>query len=173
MPNWTYNGKTIKSFKDAPQDAVGFIYNITNLETGKQYIGRKSFISTTNPTVSKAVYDRDKKAGLKVGKKKNKKKSIAKKIVWDYKRQIIKETDWLKYCGSSKDLKKDIKKGIQIKKEILQYCYTKKQMTYYETKWQMCLGVIEENNDLYYNGNILGKYFPDNLTNNGENKKPD
>ena len=38
---WTYQGATFTS--DDIDDFFGFVYRITNLQTGKQYIGRKYF----------------------------------------------------------------------------------------------------------------------------------
>lgn len=163
---WSYNGKSVTSIRDTPKGAVGFIYNIIDKTNDKGYIGRKSFKSITNRTVSKAVYEKAKKAGEKVSRKKNKKLSTKEKTVYNHRIEKVTETNWLIYNGSSKGkdgLLEAIKKGASIERHIIQYCYNKKQMTYYETKWQMCEGVIEENKDKYYNGNISGKFFEKDL----------
>ena len=40
MNNWFYNGEV---FEHPAEEHYGFVYNITNLTTGKQYIGKKLF----------------------------------------------------------------------------------------------------------------------------------
>jgi len=44
---WTYQGTTFTS--DDIDSFFGFVYRITNLQTGKQYIGRKYFTSSRKP----------------------------------------------------------------------------------------------------------------------------
>ena len=44
---WTYQGSTFTS--DDINDFFGFVYRITNLQTGKQYIGRKYFTQRRKP----------------------------------------------------------------------------------------------------------------------------
>ena len=44
---WLYNGLPFTS--DDIGDYYGFVYRITNLSTGKQYIGRKYFVQKENP----------------------------------------------------------------------------------------------------------------------------
>jgi hypothetical protein len=73
----------------------------------------------------------------------------------------ITETPWKSYTGSCKPLNEDIKQGCRYTKQILRYCFSKKQMTFYELKELFCNGVIESEN--YYNGNIAGKYFKTDL----------
>lgn len=163
---WYYEGRKIQSLKDVPQGAIGFVYEIVTEGSNPNYIGRKSFFSVQNKQVSKAVYDKAKAEGKEVSKTKDKKKSRRGKPYWRYKVKQITETNWKTYTGSSVDLNKEIKNGLKIKRRILQFCYNKKQLTYYEMKHQVCSGVIEENNDGYYNLNVLGKYFPADLKNN-------
>ena len=45
-----------------------------------------------------------------------------------------------------------------LKKQIIQTASNKKHLTYLETKYLFQLEVLE-NPDLYYNDNILGKFF--------------
>lgn len=159
---WIYEGKNIKSIKDIPKGAVGFIYEIED-EYGKKYIGRKSLGSLRKPEVSKKTYDRLKSEGHPVTRTKNKKKSKPGHPVWRYKKIVESDTDWLTYTGSNRELNKAIKDGVKITKRILKFCFSKKQLSYYETKFQMCNGVIEENKENYYNGNVLGKFFEKDL----------
>lgn len=158
--NWLYEGK---EFKEAPEDYISFIYKITNLDNGKYYIGKKIFFNITNPEISKKKYkellEQDKDL---VRKTKDKKKSKKGKVVWRYKmRDFKKETNWKTYTGSNDDLNKDIKNGAKIKKEILKFCTTKKQATYYEMKFQIEYNVLED--ETSYNSNILGKFFEKDL----------
>ena len=44
---WTYKGTTFTS--DDIDNQFGFVYRITNLQTGQQYIGRKYFIQKRKP----------------------------------------------------------------------------------------------------------------------------
>ena len=68
----------------------------------------------------------------------------------------------------NKRLKKweDIAKGDKIHKQILVYCTSKKELAYWESKYLFCEGTIESEN--YYNGNIMGKFFPKDLKKDGE-----
>lgn len=160
--NWTYQNKEVKSTEDMPEGVIGFIYQITDLDNGKFYIGKKDLYSVRRPEVAKSTYERLKKEGFEVKRTKNKTKSTKNKTVWRYKKVIRGETDWLTYTGSSDTLSKLIEEGVKYKKEIIKYCYTKKQLTFYEMKEQFCNDVLE-NQDLYYNGNISAKFFPKDL----------
>lgn len=166
--NWNYGGLDILSIEDVPEGAIGFIYIIRNVSKGMFYIGRKSFFSERNQEVSKAVYDRLKKAGEPVTKTKNKKKSKKGSIVWRYKKKTRKETNWKKYTGSSKELNKHIKSGDKYNKEILCFCYSKKEISYRELKHIVCTDCLERED--CYNGNLLGKWFPKDLKNERSKK---
>ena len=48
---WLYEGKPFTS--DDIGDFFGFVYRITNLQSGRQYIGRKYFYQKRKPTGSK------------------------------------------------------------------------------------------------------------------------
>ena len=39
--DWNYNNKKLIK---KPENSVGFVYKITNLDTGQMYIGKKSFV---------------------------------------------------------------------------------------------------------------------------------
>ena len=77
MVSWKYQNKEIKSIEDVPNEAVGFIYIITDV-TGYWYIGKKSLYSTVS------------RPPLKGTKK---------------KRKVTKEAKWLSYCSSNKYFK--------------------------------------------------------------------
>lgn len=127
---WTYQGQVIN---ELPEDCVGFVYNITNTISGRQYIGKKlaKFSKTTYKTVK-----------LKNGTKK--KKKIRGKI----------ESDWQTYYGSSVELSADIAQlGVdKFTREILHYCNSKAQTSYIEAREQFDRKVLESKD--YYNGQI-------------------
>jgi hypothetical protein len=135
---WKYNNQNITSIDQMPEGTLGFIYKITNLTNGKRYIGRKSILSTTKARLTK------------------KEKSLPENSRKTFK-TVIKETNWLKYTGSCKPLNEDIKKGDKYYKEIIHYCFSKKQLTYFELKELFCQDVLVS--DLFYNENVAGKFF--------------
>ena len=126
---WTYKGKPVE---EIDEKYTGFVYIITNLVTGKAYIGKKlsKFSKTTTKTVK-----------LKNGNKK--KKKIRSKI----------ESDWKTYWSSSKEVQDDVKALGEDKftREILMFCLSKGTASYFEAKYQMQNEVLE-NPDKWYNG---------------------
>ena len=128
--SWLYENTQIELL---PEDCVGFVYLITNLTTGRKYIGKKlaKFSKTTYKVVK-----------LKNGNKKRKK--IRSKI----------DSDWQTYYGSNDELNKDIQTLGQenFKREILYYCNSKAQCSYIEAREQFRHQVLES--DAYYNGQI-------------------
>jgi hypothetical protein len=127
---WTYDNQPVE---ELPEDCVGFVYNITNLISGRQYIGKKlsKFSKTSYKTVT-----------LKNGTKK--KKKIKSKI----------DSDWMTYYGSSIELNKDVETlgKDNFKREILYYCNSKALCSYIEAREQFTRKVLES--DDYYNGQI-------------------
>jgi serine/threonine protein kinase len=134
--NWLYNNNQINSIDDFPEGTFGFVYEVSHEKTGKKYIGKKQIFSLRTAPPLK-------------GHRK--------------KRKIIKESDWKNYYGSQKDIKNLVKenKEDEFKREILEICYTKKQLTYYELKWQILKNVLEDDN--YLNDNLLGKFYKRDL----------
>ena len=127
---WTYQNQTIDKL---PDDAVGFVYLITNTVNGKMYVGKKlaKFAKTTYKVVK-----------LKNGNKKRKK--IKTKI----------DSDWQQYYGSSPNLTEDINQlgTDNFKREILYYCKSRSECSYIEAREQFSRRVLES--DDYYNGHI-------------------
>jgi len=127
---WLYESQEIT---ELPPDCAGFIYVITNLLSGRQYIGKKlaRFKKTTYKTVK-----------LKNGKKKRKK--IRGSI----------DSDWQTYYGSSPELTKDVLElgPENFRREILYYCQSKAECSYVEAREQFLRRVLES--DDYYNGII-------------------
>jgi len=73
------------------------------------------------------------------------------------KRVVTKESNWKTYMSSNKD----VQKWVDVDREILHWCYTKIELTYYENKALYCLGVLEDENSM--NGNISGKIYKDSI----------
>ena len=118
---WYYRNT---SFKETPEDYQGFVYEITELRTGKKYIGKKNFWKPkTLPKNSK------------------RKRRIRTRV----------ESDWRSYFGSSGGLNQLVEEqGEQnFKRMILKLCKTKGEMSYYEAKLQFENDVLL--NDEYYN----------------------
>jgi len=127
---WYYSGHEIT---ELPEDTVGFVYLITNITTGKMYVGKKlaKFAKTTYKVVK-----------LKNGTKKRKK--IKSKI----------NSDWQQYFGSSPNLTEDINLlgTHNFRREILYYCRSRSECSYIEAREQFSRRVLES--DDYYNGHI-------------------
>jgi hypothetical protein len=126
---WYYKGEPVE---EIDEKYTGFVYIITNLVTGKAYIGKKlsKFSKTNIKTVT-----------LKNGTKK--KKKIRSKI----------ESDWKEYWSSSKEVIEDVKTlgADKFTREILMFCLSKGTASYFEAKLQMQNEVLE-NPDKWYNG---------------------
>jgi len=127
---WTYQGLPVQ---ELPEDCVGFVYIITNLVSGRKYIGKKlaKFAKTTYKVVK-----------LKNGTKK--KKKIRSKI----------DSDWQTYYGSNDELNKDVAAlgADQFTREIMYYCCSKAECSYIEAREQFTHKVLESQE--YYNGQI-------------------
>ena len=140
---WLYQGKEIISLEDLPQGTYGFIYISIHQPTGKSYIGKKSLFHNVKKKLTK------KQLVEQTGRGRKPTTEI-----------IQKESDWKTYYGSAKPILDLLKEGKQeeFTREILQLVPNKKLLTYYECKYLFMLGVIEQQ-DGYFNDNILGKFF--------------
>lgn len=151
MNNWFwYENMGIKEFKsieDFPENSFGFIYKITNIITGKFYIGKKSLYHNIKKKLTKAELAEQTGPGRKSTTK-----------------TIQKESDWLTYWGSNKELLNDIKtsSNLSFQREIIKITKTKKELTYWEVNYQCSYDVLLVNS---YNDNILGKFFRKDLEN--------
>lgn len=101
----------------------------------------------------------------------NGKKYIGRKNLYFYrkprgkKKKVKQESDWMKYYGSSDELKEDIKiygKNI-FKREILSLHKTQGKLNFEETRQLFLNNVLtealENGEPAYYNSNILSRYF--------------
>ena len=132
------------SISDFPDPTYGFVYKITHIKSNKSYIGKKVLFHNRKTKLTKkdlSVYE-----GV-VGRKPS------------YK-IITKESDWKSYWGSNKPLLELLKSEPQnqFTKEVLIFAPTKKLLTYYESQILFVYRVLEEP-EMYYNDNILGKFF--------------
>jgi hypothetical protein len=120
MGHWQFDGVI-------PSDTYGFIYEITNKENGKKYIGKKQMLTTRKLKPLK-------------GKKRKRKKIV--------------ETDWRKYSSSCNQLNEEliVVGSDAFEYRILRLCCCKWELSYYEAKLQFECDVLLS--DDYYNGII-------------------
>ena len=128
---WLYNDKVFES--EDIKDYYGFCYLLTDLENGKQYIGRKYFYS--------------------IRKKKGIRKKVRSESDWkSYYSSSKKVKQMVLESGHNR-----------FKREILSLYLKKGQVNYNETKLLFQHNVLEakdENGEkLYYNDNIMNRYF--------------
>lgn len=121
--NWTYNDKDFT--EDMIGDNYGFVYLITNLTTGKKYVGKKFFYSMKT------------------------------KVLKGKKKRFKVFSDWQTYYGSNTELQNDVTiNGKQLfKREIIHLCKSKGECGYLEAKEQFDRCVLESND--YYNTWIM------------------
>jgi len=143
---WKYVNGEISDISEIPYGAFGFVYEVLHKPSGKKYIGRKQLISVTTKALGK------KELSEITDKRASKKKTVQ------------KESDWKSYYGSHSEIKQLIKEGKQeeFERTILEFAFAPKHLTYLETKYLFSLGVLE-NGDVYFNDNILGKFFRKDL----------
>jgi hypothetical protein len=134
---WILDGKEFTE-EMIPEGAVGFVYEMLAIVDGKsvRYIGKKNFYADVKTKLGKKEMPADKR--LKT-----------------YKR--VRKVTYQNYYSSNDVLKKAHKDGITIRREILHICFDKRELSYYECKYQFTLGVLES--EEFLNGNILGKFY--------------
>ena len=128
---WLYKGTAFTS--DDINGQFGFVYRITNIQTGKQYIGRKYFVQKRKP---------------KGGKRKVTSESDWKKYYGS--------------CPELKEDIKKFGKNI-FKREILSLHTSVGRTNFEETRQLFLHNVLTEkltdDTPAYYNSNILGRYY--------------
>jgi predicted ATP-binding protein involved in virulence len=144
MSNWLYKNKEINTIEDFPEGTFGFIYKVTYIPENITYIGKKSLYHNSKKKLGKKELEalptiRGRKSSTKI---------------------VTKESDWKTYYGSAKPILSLLKekKHDEFSREILQFVSSKKLLTYYECKYLFEHGVLEHPT-LYFNDNILGKFF--------------
>jgi hypothetical protein len=124
-----------------PEDWFGFVYVIKNKVTGRIYVGKKVFWNNLKKKLTKTELAEQPGPGRKPTHK-----------------RVTKESNWLTYWGSNKELLEDVKELGQdnFERKILKLCKSKKELTYYELHYQCKEEVLLTNS---YNDNILGKFY--------------
>lgn len=132
---WLYNGEEFTT--EMAEDYHGFVYVITNLETGRLYIGKKFFWRVIKRPPLKG--------------KKNKRHSKV-------------ESDWKDYHGSNDYIREDVETlgKDKFKREIIHLCKSKSECTYWESYEQFIRHVLLDDN--YYNDWIACKVRRAHLT---------
>ena len=128
---WLYKGTTFTSADIG--DQFGFVYRITNLQSGKQYIGRKYFVQKRKP-----------RGG---GRRRTSESNW--KQYWGSSKELNADR---KRLGSD-----------TFTREILSTHATAGRVNYEETRQLFINNVLTEALDngetAYYNSNILGRYY--------------
>lgn len=151
---WWYQGSPITEDK-IPSWSVGFIYRIMkkiivydhsiagDIVNRMVYIGKKSLTST-----------RKKKIGVRAQAKQKAETGDGrvKKV-----ERITKSSGWENYWSSCKELQEEVKAHPELyEKHIIEFCYSKKNMTYLELKYQFLYNVLEHDT---FNANINGSLY--------------
>ena len=128
---WHYKGTAFTS--DDIGDFFGYVYRITNIESGRQYIGRKYFYQKRKP-----------KGG---------KRRITSESDW---KRYYGSSDELK-----RDVKEFGKESFR--REIISLHETLGKVNYEETKQlflhNVLMEALDDGTPMYYNSNILGRYM--------------
>jgi len=128
---WLYQGKPFTT--DDIGNLFGFVYRITNLQSGKQYIGRKYFWQKRKP---------------KGGKRRVTSES-------DWKRYYGSSDDLKR---DIREIGKD-----SFRREIISLHTTLGKVNYEETKQlflhNVLMEALDDGTPMYYNSNILGRYM--------------
>ena len=127
---WKFKDIQIKSKEDIPvefKNSIGFIYIITQLSTGRRYIGRKLLTKASTKTT----------------------KGIKKKI--------RKDSDWIEYWSSSPKIKAWIDESgtDDFSKEILIFVSSKSELMYAEEYYLYKTNALLS--DMWLNDNIRAK----------------
>lgn len=140
--SWKYKENHITESSDMPDSVFGFVYKITNKNTGQYYIGKKQVVSIRKRKFGK------KEIALLEDKRMKK---------YEY---VTKESDWKTYRSSNEIVKKwfnDDTTETDCELEILRFCSNKKSLTYYELQEQFSHDVLGD--ELALNENLLGKFY--------------
>lgn len=126
--NWKFNGKDIVD-EDVPSSGIGFIYIITQISTGKKYIGKKLLQFSKTKTI-KGV-----------------------------KKKVKVQSDWKNYWSSSPTLLEYMEEQgtDDFSREILVFCSSKGSLLYSEELALYHVGALES--DDWINKNIRSKIY--------------
>lgn len=130
---WKFKDQEIHTLEDIPEEhkeALGFIYLIVHIPTGRKYIGKKLL------------------------------QAAGTKIVKGVKKKIKKESDWKTYWSSSPTIKEMIQTDggtDNFSREILNFCYSKSSLLYCEELALYFYGALESED--FLNSNIRSKIY--------------
>ena len=128
---WTYQGTTFTSADIDGQ--FGFVYRITNLQTGQQYIGRKYFVQKRKP-----------RGG---GRRRTSESNW--KTYYGSSKELTEDR---KLLGNG-----------SFKREILSVHRTPGKVNYEETRqlfrYDVLTEALDDGTPMYYNSNVLGRYM--------------
>lgn len=121
---WLYNSEPFLDIGEY----YGFVYIITNMLSGRQYIGKKFFWSIKRKQVNKV------------------------------RKRYKAESDWKEYWSSSDELQADVEAlgKENFKREIIHLCKSKGTTNYLEAKEQFTRSVLEDK-EQWYNSWIMVK----------------
>tara|TARA_Y100000004_G_scaffold17302_1_gene17865 strand:+ start:141 stop:575 length:435 start_codon:yes stop_codon:yes gene_type:complete len=129
---WIFKGSPFLS--EDINDLYGFVYRITNLQSGKQYIGRKYFWQLRKP--------------------RGKSRRVKSESDW---KKYYGSSDELN------EERRRIGNNTFFKREILSVHHTKGRVNFEETKQLFLHNVLsetlEDGTPAFYNSNILGRYY--------------
>ena len=135
---WHYNGKVYDpAYEDIPNDVLGFVYIITDKETGEKYVGQKRM---RQPKVLPIPKSRKRRV-----------------------RSVV-ESDWRSYYSSNGVIKENAMAGHteRYQRDILRFGATKGDLNYLESKEQFDREVLLD--DTYLNGIINCKIHKKHLS---------
>jgi hypothetical protein len=101
---WIYEDKEFEPEDEFLEQFQGFVYCLTELSTGKKYIGKKFF---WKPKILPVTKTRKRRKRTRV------------------------QSDWRKYYGSSESVKTLVEGGQDFRREVLRLCHTKGDCSYY------------------------------------------
>jgi len=125
---WLLEGKPYSpDYEEIPEEYVGFVYRITDTETGDKYIGQKRFRKTKTLPITKT-----------------RKRRV----------RTLVESDWRAYYSSSSVIKENVSQGLsdRYRREILRFGYSKGDLSYLEMLEQIKCNVLFD--PKYLNGII-------------------
>ena len=137
--DWLLEGKPYNpDYEDIPEEYVGFIYRITDNETGEMYIGQKRFHKTKTLPITKT-----------------RKRRVRTRV----------ESDWRDYYGSSRVLQERSSQGHTqtLVREIIRFGYSKGDLSYLEAEEQIKERVLFR--DDYLNGVVNMRVHQKHISN--------
>ena len=131
---WIYEDTEFNPTDEFLEEYQGFVYCLTEVSTGKKYIGKKFF---WKPKI--------------LPKTKTRKRRVRTRV----------QSDWRDYYGSSEQVKTLVEGGQGFHREVLRLCKTKGECSYWELYEQMVNHVLLK--EEYYNEFVGAKIHAKHL----------